>query len=624
MKNQSSSSSSSSAPKSKKVSSKVSILPLEVVQRIASGEVICGYESVLQELVENAIDAEADKVAVDIDIQSRSITVEDNGIGVSISDGLLDVARCNATTKLCSLEQLEKGVDTLGFRGQGLWSIAATAQLLTISSRAYDNICGTTVSFGSDGAPHMTSVADVPMNTGTIVRAIDLPWRLSTNERRRMIRNCKEWLIRTSLCHPRISFYSSRNGSPKWNSATKPREPQQQRMHCLAAQFQCSVSEFRSASVSIPDIGSLSLVIGLPSAIHSSSRAWVITAVNGRCVDLDWIKRTVFEAIQVPRSRYPVAFLHLEVDSQNVNWNISPKKTVMRFKNESMESKIKEACLFLIREALHSNLLPYTDEETVPVDAVVQSRDLTVSAKLGRFLEKLHDQEEAKRQTFDQDSRNPALFNVKVIGQVLNTYLLIEYNSGILLIEQHIADERAIYERLLRLWDESRFEAPEHETVLPSTTKEEYIFSLTSLGIVIDSCDDNTTAGFHVKAVPTLLARLPSSKLVPILLRLGAEAQTLEDAAASLSCQLAVRNGKPLNERQMKKITSELLKCDNPHTCPHGRPIFINLQSQELAKLFGRTWVPDRSNGEPLRPICFQTNSQPYLSSRVCRGILKE
>ncbi|CAN8070621.1 unnamed protein product [Agarophyton chilense] len=609
-------------PKVKKGTSKVSILPLEVVQRIASGEVIYDYKSVVQELVENAIDAQSSKLVVDIDILNRSITVEDNGAGISVPNGLLEVAKCNATTKLCSLEQLENGIGTLGFRGQGLWSIASIAKRLSISSRTEDVLYGTSVSFTNDGIPIVETVSNVPMNTGTIVQAMELPWCLNVRENRRMVTECKEWLLRAALCHPQISFNFSRNGSLNWSSAIKAGEPQHQRMRYLAAKFRCSVSEFRSASISIPEIGDVSLVIGLPSAIHSASRSWVVTAVNGRCVDLDWIKRALCEAVQVPRGRYPVVFVHFTVAPLNVNWNISPQKTVMRFKNSDLEHSTKDACLALIKNALRSRILSDGEKGTTHSDSVLMSHDLNNSVGVGRFLQRLQ-KGEARRQMLKQDSQYVAPLRTKVIGQVLNTYILVEYGGGILLIEQHVADERAIYERLLRLWNESCFGAPKHETVLPSDTSEELLFSLTSLGVTFEAfCDSNeTTLGFRVKTVPTLLATLPSPELATALLKLGTDAQTLKEAAASLSCQLAVRNGTTLNQTKMKKITGELLKCDNPHTCPHGRPIFVDLEVHELAKLFRRSWLPERSADDSLKTVASSGNS--HLSPRIAKGVLE-
>ncbi|PXF49969.1 DNA mismatch repair protein MutL [Gracilariopsis chorda] len=607
-------------------SSRVEILPFEVVQRIASGEVISGFESVVQELVENAIDARACKISVDIDLKNCAVTVEDDGIGISILNGFVDVAKCNATSKLRSLQQLENGVASLGFRGQGLWAIANTAKSLIISSRPAGEVHGTSVSFAGGGEAQMHSIVNTPMQTGTVVRALGLPWEHNEVQQRQLMRKCKEWIIHTALCHPQITFCLSRSGRQTWSTTAINKEHQQQRKRCLVSQFQAPMSDFRSASVSIANVGDISLVIGLPSSIHTSSRSWIVVAVNGRCVRIDGIKHAICDAVEVKRGRYPVIFVQLCTDPKNVNWNITPKKARLRFTDPAIELSFREACLVLIKKALRSSSLSTGVDGEISKDDIKQLRNWNSSKSLRNILREMHTSEE-QHSTDGKESMSAALMKAKIVGQVLNTYILVEYKGGIMLIEQHVAEERAIYERLLASWRESQFCSPQNEVILSRFINDECLFSLTSLGIHTEPIYEGTstsTAGYRVKTLPKILADRPSYELVPLLSGMGLENQTLKEAAASLSCKLAVKNGTALDDSQMKRIAGDLFNCDNPHTCPHGRPIFVDLEVRELAKLFGRSWTPEANSRETLKRTCTSTNKGPHDTSRITSGVLKE
>lgn len=606
--------------------SRVEILPFEVVQRIASGEVISGFESVVQELVENAVDAHACKISVDIDLKNSAVTVEDDGIGLSVVNGLVDVAKCNATSKLRSLEQLENGVTTLGFRGQGLWAIANTSRSMIVSSRPSGEMHGTSVSFACNGEAQLDSITNTPMHKGTIVRALGLPWEHSEVQYRQIMKKCKEWMIQTALCHPQITFCLSRNGRQTWSNSAIYKERQQQRKRCLASQFQVPMTEFRSAQASIANVGDISLVIGLPSSIHTSSRSWIIVAVNGRSVRIDGMKNAICDTVEVKRGRYPVVFVQLRTDPQNVNWNITPKKTRLGFTDPAVELSFREACTALIKEALHSSPLSRVFKGEMSKDEIKEINNWNSSTSLRSILREMRGSE-VQHAEDGGEGITADLMKAKIVGQVLNTYILVEYKGGIVLIEQHIAEERAIYEQLLASWRESQFCSPQKDVILSRFTKDECLFSLTSLGIHSEPLyegSNSSPTGYRIKTVPRTLADRPASELARLLSGIGLENQSLKEAAALLSCNLAVKNGTALDESRMERIANDLFKCNNPHTCPHGRPIFVDLGAQQLAKLFGRSWTPETSYREPLKRTYTSTNRNPLRTPRISSGLLKE
>lgn len=599
-------------PKHFGTSRSVSILPFEVVQRIASGEIIAGYRSVLQELVENSIDAQSTAISIDLDFINHAVTVEDNGIGISIEQGLVDIARCNATSKLRSLKQLNEGVSTLGFRGQGLWAIAMTVGSLDVSSRPHDVLSGTSITFSSDGSPQMNSISPVAMSCGTIVRACHLPWVSEGNDSRRIFKQCKDWISRTALCHPSTSFRLTRNGQAAWQSISPNENETEAQLAALAKEMKASCNDFRTASSAIPGFGYVSLVVGLPSTVHYFSKSWMVISVDGRCVHLESLTQAICSACQVRKGRYPVAFVRVETRRGLVNWNISPMKSAIRFNEPKFEGLLIDVVAALVSDSLKGltskHMLEDTGVSEVPHKLLGPSlASQTQNGSLKGILSLLSQKQQAlkgvpTRDLHDETTPNSFLFGATVVAQVLNTYILVEHTGGIILIEQHVADERALYEKLLSSWKESQFVKLEEPIQLPSPMKDEWIFVLTSLGFDMDHDHfdvDMMSASYVIYAVPDVMASIPKSALRQIILRLCVEASTIEEAAASVACKLATKNGLSLDTMKMNAILKNLLSCENPHTCPHGRPIFFELHTKELASLFGRSWNPERTGRSP-------------------------
>lgn len=594
-----------------------------MVQRIASGEVITGYEAVIQELVENSIDANATTISVDIDFATKSVTVADNGSGISLQQGLLSVANCNATSKLHSLDELLQGVSTLGFRGQGLWAVAATATNLSLSSRVHDQLHGTTVSFSRDGEHLEDSIRPIPMAAGTVVTAGGLPWTLRGKELPRTLSSCKSWLFRAALCHPFVSFRLLRNKKAYWKSAGGRHDKNINRLQSLAQEFKASPSDFRQVSVEVSGLGTVDVVVGIPSMVHSSAKTSIITAINGRCVQVDEISAAIVRLMTVRRGRFPVVFVHLAVPESEVDWNVSPVKSIVRFRTTTMVEFVAEKVSAIVGDMLHGMPVLQTEagaiHEQLPIPMqgpkVLQKLLSIMSARTKDYAQRDHGE--------GADLRNaqnaPPLKlprNAQVVAQLLHTYLLIEYNEGVILAEQHVADERALYEELMRTWRTSQFTQLRVPVRLPTPISDDALFSLESLDFEVvqeEAVPDSNGHPTHmVRAVPAIMSELPTSVLGPLLLRLCSEASTIEEAAAAVSCKLATKNGTPLSNQRITTIFSRLMQCQNPYTCPHGRPIFVDLQARDLAQLFGRSWLPER------------ISTPSRLSSDLSQGVLPE
>lgn len=618
----------------------VSILPLEVVQRIASGEVIYDYTSVVQELVENSLDAKSTDIRVDVDLTARSVTVSDNGEGVDSVEDLLKIVQCNATSKLSSLDELQNGVSTLGFRGQGLWAIAASAESLTISSRPPHRSHGYSLRFAQHGHSLILPPTPAPMSRGTVVSAIGLPWTLSGTHRTNAFRRCKLFLFRMALTHSDILFRLSRGGRPVWSSTYRADEESQgssesRTAAVLARHVGVPVSSFRSGVYNFPSTGSVSIVIGTPSTISLSSGESMVVAINGRPIRNDSINRIITAACTLQRGRFPAAFVGIETSPCNVNWNVCPSKSRMRFLDENMNTRLVNNLKNALSDLLSATLVSYNALDEREASELVLHQPTSVVGLLTSMQrrameselssEKVTDSLEATKieRGMDHESSGIGMFGSRVVAQVLNTYILVEHRGGIMLIEQHVADERAIYENLCDSWNKKAFVCLEDPVRLSSDVSDEILFRLSTLGLEAvserprndDECIEKTSPGYSIERVPKILASLAPEDLKRLILRLGREDISIEGAAADVSCRLAVRNGRALDDRKMKAIVKNLFACSNAHTCPHGRPIFHEVGTTELAALFKRSWNPEKPS---------VTNDVNHTRRRLITGVIKK
>lgn len=599
-----------------KVVSTVAILPLDVIQRIASGEVIHDFTTVVQELVENALDAQSTSIDVDVNVETQCVTVRDDGHGISTIQDFGQIALANSTSKLSNLAQLDAGVCTLGFRGQALWAIAATAESLSVSSRPSSKHHGLLARFESSGHLIPSSVTPVAMSCGTVVVAEKLPWNIPSARRAQAFRRCRQWLFHASLCHPHVTFRLTRSGRSVWttrgNSTSGPvpiiREDDSGIIAgLLAREHGAAFSDFRHVCTSIEGVGRLVLVIGTPSTVHSASNSSLITAINGRCVQLDAVNRVITSACSLKRGRYPVAFVGVHTNPVNVNWNVCPSKSRMKFRDESLESVIAKRVSRLLENVLRPlppGISSRQGDDALATTASLSSMLTAMSKKAGREAASGENIGTTMGNVDCKLSPTP-MFSATVVAQVLQTYIVVEHAGGIMLIEQHVADERIIYERLCESWKTHSFIPVKNGIQLPSATTEEMVFRLSSLGFDVDvtseECeDDDGSESYIVRTMPEAMRTVPTKDLKTLILQLGVDDVSIEEAAAGISCRMAVKNGRVLDEKAMKSIVRNLFACSNAHTCPHGRPIFHQIDTKELAGLFGRSWSPERTGSSAL------------------------
>lgn len=568
----------------------MTVLPLSVIQHLAAGEVIHDYATALHELVENALDASATSILVHFDPSTHTLTVTDDGIGLPTSADLHLAATPNATSKLHSLRAMHAGVSTLGFRGQALPALATLATSLTLSTRPRIAPHGTTAQFSAPGPPH-TPIAPVAMAPGTVVQVRGLPFTIQSGDRRRLIRALSD----IALCHPHVTFHLRESSRLLLACPTTVIERRLARLTRLPT---TSVK----TNIRQTDFGSVTVALALPMLAHSSSRESLRVAVNGRVVKCDAVTKTLTKLVTVPRRRFPIAFVHVHTTNPAaVDWNVAPTKTVMRFRPEKLEhaivQEVVESVTSILQRGATADLVSGIGEEETEEKEGKEER-IDTSENSGSSVKSLFSllAKPSHAKNSDQDDSSMAfgddlvpLSKARVVAQVLQTYILLEHDGGIVLVEQHVADERAIFERIRTSWD-SRWTQLEKPLRLPQLTSDAH-FTLTSLGFEIEDEDEGKNI---IRRVPRGLMEVTSTELVSLILKMGCRQDDVDETVAGIACRLAVRNGTVLTHRRMERIVRELFRCRNAHTCPHGRPVFRKMGVKELAVLFGRSWIPER------------------------------
>ena len=578
--------------------SEIQSLPAEVVDLIAAGEVIDSMGAAVRELAENALDAGATRITISVVPELWQVTVTDNGRGMSLAD-LLVCARPHSTSKIHNCKDLWN-ITSLGFRGEALHSIALVADL-TICSRSItkDNI-GWQVTYNQGNPVRESPTAIAP---GTIVTVSNLFGKIPVRRRGlppfpQQLKTIQKLIYQIALCHPQVTWQVKERGrvclhlSPGNNARD------------ILPQIlkQVSITDLHYLKLPVPtptiepqtDLGNnensstltirrntstLELIIGLPDRCHRHRADWVKVAVNQRLVRSPELEQTLLNSMAqtLPRDRYPVCWLHLQVCPSQIDWNRHPAKTEIY---------------------LHS--LGYWQERvSETVERALKLNNDNLPDRLGdrRIRHVLRVAETSGNYQIDKDLANtlqksplkPQInsLQLKAVAQVNKTYIVAEHSSGVWLIEQHIAHERVLYEQLQDRWEIIPLSTP---IVLNDLTSRQ-VEQLQRLEIAIEPFGENLWA---VRNMPKMLSSRDDCTEALIELSWGGDLRTAQVATA---CRSAIRNGTPLTLEEMQNLLNLWQNSRHPHTCPHGRPIYLSLEESTLSRFFRRHWVIGKSHG---------------------------
>ena len=569
----------------------IKVLAPDVASKIAAGEVIERPSSVVKELVENSLDAGASQITVELKGGGfELIRVTDNGCGIAGDDVELAFHR-HATSKISSASDLDS-VGTLGFRGEALPSIASVARVSLVTrphdapgGRELDLRWGEVAASRSKGCPVGTSVAVQALFENLPARRKFL--RSPTGEKARV----SDLVSRFALAFPETRFQLLVDGR---GSLTSPGNGS-------LADAVVSVYGAGTAGamleVSWDAPGEAYKVGGLISSpsLSRANRSYITFLVNRRWIQSPLLSFALSESCQgfLPERRHPLAVINLKVPQADVDVNVHPAKREVRFRRE-------DVVFSALQRAVRASLIATSPvpEMRLPGGAPPEARPFMASpAATGVPWGRQQGGLPLVTAPVERSANVvEAMDSLRILGQVRNTYLVAEGPDGMYMLDQHAAHERVLFEKVSR---ETSEKTPQSQALLEpvavelSPSQEEMVQAsmelLEKYGFVLDPFGERA---YLLRALPTVVGNIsPAKALVEVLDLMAYEGllkEREEALAASIACHSAVRAGMGLTQMQMEELVRQLESCDNPHTCPHGRPTMIHLSSHHLEREFGR------------------------------------
>jgi DNA mismatch repair protein MutL len=663
---------------------RIHLLSEQVANQIAAGEVVERPASVVKELVENSLDADAQKITVEIGAGGRSLVrVTDDGFGMSRDDALLCLER-HATSKIQRAEDLAS-IATMGFRGEAVPSIASVSRF-TLTTRERENTSpeGTQIVINGGTIAEVKAAGSAP---GTSVEVRQLFFNLPA--RRKFLRteeteaaHIQHYLTLAALSFPDVAFTFVKDGRNVWQlpavksgAATSSRiEALRERLRALLGDekllpvnFSAALDDnenppapdetdiFENASPEKPEIRNQKSeiriwgLIGSPGVSRATRESQFIF-VNRRPVENRGVNYALIEGYHnsLMKGRYPVCCLFLEIDPAAVDVNIHPAKREVKFHREFEVRKFTA-------QAVHESLLAFHSEppQTIPAakppsaPGELKFAPEVSAPVLPNFPEKLNPSPatpspiSSAAQTplkMGFSSASPAPFESKappsiphppaapetriptsltplpssaatpllniplrLVGVVGKLYVLLESDRGLVLLDQHAAHERILFEEMLNRLEQKEA-APSQKLLLPETVElpprdanflRDQLPALTRLGVGLSEFGERT---FLLDALPPFV-KVPDARrfvfdLVDELRAAGREvnlARLGEHTVAKTVCRHAVKANDPLGGAELENLVEDLRRCAMPYTCPHGRPTLIEMNYRELEKKFGRS-----------------------------------
>ncbi len=562
--------------------SRIRRLPEHLINKIAAGEVVERPASVVKELVENALDADARTVSVDLrDGGAALVRVADDGIGMTAEELALALER-HATSKIAADADLD-AIVTLGFRGEALPAICAVARF-TITSRARGGAEGTRMAgAGGEIAQRLTVATDA----GTTIEVTDLffntPARLkflkaTTTELAQSLRT----LTQLALAHPGVHLRVTSNGRSVLNAP-----PAKDLRDRVGALWGFNVAE-RLLAVDRHEHGVGVRGLAGPPDFTRGGRDDVITLVNGRPVRDPSLFQTVLQAYRplLPRDRFPFVVFSVTLPHADVDVNVHPTKAWVRFRHPRLVQEMIGAALgaTLRRLAVAPGL---TTGSGVPAPSTMTDA-YAATAPVG---------EAGQTPLFAETAAPYATSMGRVLGQVQDTFIVAASDSEVFFLDQHAAHERVIFERLQV---ELTAGAPVSQVLLfgepldlaPGARAQlgRWRAALERLGFGFDERGD----GVVLRAVPTVLKgeepRRLMEAMVDELAGPKAGEPVLDRALAFVACRAAIKANTPLAREEMERLLAELGATATPYFCPHGRPTMSRISLQDIRREVRRLW----------------------------------
>ena len=602
----------------------VRILPEILSNQIAAGEVVERPASVVKELVENSIDAGASSITVEVRGGGKSlIRVSDDGVGQSRDDALLSIERY-ATSKIFSKEDLFT-ISTMGFRGEALPSIASVSRFTMITRTRKDSV-GTKIEIAGG---KVMNVSDAGAPVGTMVEVKNLFF--NTPARKKFLKtdnteisHISDIISGAALGNPSIRFRLFSN-----NRLQKSFPGSDGAFQRAAGVLGKNVSENLVNITYKDDYINIDGYAAHPRETRSSS-AKVFLFVNGRLVQDRGVISAIFQGYKgrIMKGRFPMAVLYIQIGYDQVDVNVHPAKREIKFFNHQAVYQAVSRAVANGLSTAQKDAASYTaldlpkpdipgpksnrsvsdfETETGPVHFAVAEQSVIEWASDRRPQQRtavpeaithMADNPPGPEEVILPEKSSP-IASSRIIGQVMGTYIIAESEKGMVLIDQHAAHERIVYEALKKRHLAAGI--VRQDLVVPETIelthKESDLLArilddLKNMGLEIEPFGGTT---YIIKSIPDLISEKQVQSLVVDIIETSgldknafAQDKWLDECLILMACHNALRANQTMHHREMVQLLADLENCDNPMHCPHGRPIMITLTIKELEKLFKR------------------------------------
>lgn len=583
--------------------SKIQVMNDDLANKIAAGEVVERCLNVVKELVENSIDAKSSKIRVALkDSGILEITVADDGVGMDEDDAVLAFSR-HATSKLKSLNDLFH-IASLGFRGEALPSIASVSK---VELRTSTNDVGTYLYL--EGG-QLIKKERYPLEKGTTITVKNLFY--NTPVRLKYLKSLStelsliiDYMNKMALSYPNIKFILENNDKELLNTTGDGNL-----LKVIYAVYGIDVAKKMIEINGENDDYVISGYVSYPESAKTS-RNVMTTLVNGRVIKNQALNRAILDTYHtyIPKDKYPVIVINVAVDPILVDINIHPQKMDIKFSKldellslvtSLIEKKLKE--ILLIPHANVRNIETiYEVEDSLPLEKPKSIFDEDNDIKIEKEVEEV---------SFDFQDDSKVITNNEVVkeeyrikkmhplGIIHKTFIVAENEEGMYLIDQHAIAERINYEKFMK--ELSKENKDTTDLLVPIKLEypkdeflkiKEYLDVLKSIGVYLEEFGDHT---FLVRRHPTFIykGREKDSieKIISILLEKGtfSKEKFIEKTATTLACRLSIKANDYISLEEADYLLETIRTCENPFTCPHGRPTIITYSNYELEKMFKR------------------------------------
>lgn len=578
----------------------IHIMDENLANKIAAGEVVEKTMNVVKELVENSIDAGSNEIKIELlDSGVKEIKVSDDGCGMNKEDAMLAFSR-HATSKLKNLDDLFH-ISSLGFRGEALPSIASVSN---ITLKTSDGTTGTLLHL--DGGK-ILDCQNSDLKQGTSITVNDLfyntPVRLKYLKNLYIeLANISEYVNKMALSYPYIKFYLSNNGKVLLNTSGNG-----DLLKVIHDIYGLEVVKKMTEIAGSNDDYEITGYISYPE-LARSNRNNITTFVNGRIIRNNELNRIITDSYHtyIPSDKFPIIVLNIEVDPILIDINIHPTKMDIKF---SKMQELKELLQKLITKKLENLLLipsaNVREEKEIPsiIRPFSINNDTETEENKKEFEEvsfdfEVHDNPSPNINDDIECQEECRIKKMHPVGLVHGTYIIAENEDGMFMIDQHAAAERINYEKTLKgilsnvasveeLLVPISIELPANEFLIVH----QHLDLLEQLHFKVEEFGGNC---FLIRNHPTWLPKGKEKEAIQKIVDIISSTQDfnyekfVDHTAATMACKMSIKANNHISLEDMEYLLDTLRKCENPFTCPHGRPTIITYTKYELEKLFKR------------------------------------